>query len=83
MAQNCMFFTCCLDALVVLMNTVHMNKFTLTIRPRLQAAFLAMKTFLNRAYCALRGRTYRPDPGPQWQQLELPFTRTPVRRWNR
>ena len=38
---------------------------------------------MRRARCLLRGETYHADPGPQWQQLELPFSRTPVKRWNR
>jgi len=31
----------------------------------------------------LRGKFHEPDRGPRWQQLELPLSRTPVKRWNR
>ncbi len=34
----------------------------------------------------LNGHAGRPNAQrcrPQWQQLELPLTRTPVKRWNR
>ena len=73
------FFSNMLDLGYVIVNTVHMNKFTLATHSIIQS----VKTLACRSYYTLRGQTYRPDRGPQWQQLELPFTRTPVRRWNR
>ncbi|MFK7910998.1 MAG: hypothetical protein AB8F34_10425 [Akkermansiaceae bacterium] len=56
-----------------------MNKFTLAAR----SSLFSLKTLTCRAIYRLRGEKYNPNPGPQWQQLELPFSRTPVRRWNR
>lgn len=61
------------------MNTVHMSKITLIA----SRAVHTLKNLSDRAHCMLRGEKYETCPGPQWQQLELPFTRTPVRRWNR
>ncbi len=61
------------------MNTIHMSKNTLT-----DCQFLVrLKHLVRRAACAVRGERYNPAPGPQWQQLELPFSRTPLKRWNR
>lgn len=61
------------------MNTVHMNKLALAAR-----SFVVLsQTLLRRASCVIRGEHFDPNPGPQWQQLELPFSRTPVKRWNR
>ncbi|MCP5536808.1 MAG: hypothetical protein H7A51_11340 [Akkermansiaceae bacterium] len=56
-----------------------MNKSTLKESPLL----CSMISFYRRSLCFLRGRKWDPHPSPQWQQLELPFTRTPVKRWNR
>lgn len=61
------------------MNTVHMNKFTLDSFPVVDV----LKTVCQRGLCLLRGEKHGDDRGPQWQQLELPFSRTPVRKWNR
>ncbi|MGB0991655.1 MAG: hypothetical protein ACPG32_04210 [Akkermansiaceae bacterium] len=56
-----------------------MNKLTLAAR-----SFVVLsQTLLRRASCVIRGEHFDPNPGPQWQQLELPFSRTPVKRWNR
>jgi len=60
-------------------NTVRMNKIILTALPVVDS----LKTFLDRGRCLLRGEKYNADRGPQWQQLELPFSRTPVKKWNR
>ncbi len=60
-----------------------MNKIILTS----QAVFDAVKSTLSgaaaRVSCLVHGKSYHRDHGPQWQQLELPFSRTPVKRWNR
>jgi len=56
-----------------------MNKITLA----LHLVISASKNLIRRASCLLTGQLYDPNPGPQWQQLELPFSRTPVKRWNR
>jgi len=64
-----------------------MNKITLTT----QAVFHALKATAatkcrngaKRATCFLKGEKYTTNRGPQWQQLELPFSRTPLTRWNR
>lgn len=75
-----MFFsTRILDHRATFVNTVHMNKSTLKESPLL----CSMISFYRRSLCFLRGRKWDPHPSPQWQQLELPFTRTPVKRWNR
>lgn len=67
-----------------------MNKITLTTQAVLHAlnatAATATSKFRNgvkRVFCLLRGEKYDAVRGPQWQQLELPFSRTPVTRWNR
>ena len=75
--------TTILDLGAVNVNTVHMNKFTLTARSVVQSAVQSLMIYARRVHCLVKGEAYKPDPGPQWQQLELPFTRTPVRRWNR
>ena len=60
-----------------------MNKSTLA----LHAAFDLLKNTLHqlvmRGSCYLRRESFPRQRGPQWQQLELPFSRTPVKRWNR
>ncbi|MBK1832103.1 hypothetical protein JIN77_15305 [Verrucomicrobiaceae bacterium R5-34] len=56
-----------------------MNKFTLDSFPVVDV----LKTVCQRGLCLLRGEKHGDDRGPQWQQLELPFSRTPVRKWNR
>ena len=61
------------------MNTVHMNKLSLTSF----AVIDSLKTVLDRGICLIRGEKYDTAPRPQWQQLELPFSRTPVKKWNR
>ena len=43
----------------------------------------SFKTVLSRGSSLLRGEKYDLNTGPQWQQLELPFSRTPVKKWNR
>ena len=63
----------------VLKNTVHMNKFNLTS----SVVIDSLKSVLDRGICIIRGEKYDASPGPQWQQLELPFSRTPVKKWNR
>ncbi|MBT8043786.1 MAG: hypothetical protein KJO79_02445 [Verrucomicrobiae bacterium] len=60
-----------------------MNKFTLTLQAVLDALKTTIGQLFRRLFCLLQRKAYDPNPGPQWQQLELPFTRTPVKRWNR
>jgi len=43
----------------------------------------SLRTVLDRGVCLIRGERYECNPGPQWQQLELPFSRTPLKKWNR
>ena len=73
------FFTRRLDHEAIYVNTVHMNKLNLVTR----AVMHHVKVLIARGVCWCRGESYDPHPGPRWQQLELPFSRTPVRRWNR
>jgi len=56
-----------------------MNKIILTSSSILNT----VKTALERGVYALRGEKYQNDLAPQWQQLELPFSRTPLKKWNR
>lgn len=64
-----------------------MNKSTLTAdllhRVLRSPAARKCRNAARRASCFLRGQKYIDHRGPQWQQLELPFSRTPVSRWNR
>lgn len=61
------------------MNTVHMNKLTFAT----SSVIDSLKTAINRGRSLLRGEKCGLNVGPQWQQLELPFSRTPVKKWNR
>ena len=65
------------------MNTVHMSKSTLYDRPAIQTLKSSLKRLSSRVLSFMRVEKYDANPGPQWQQLELPFSRTPVKRWNR
>lgn len=60
-----------------------MNKFTLI----LQAAVYHFKDHVGSlSQRVMNGHNGRPNAQsfrPQWQQLELPLSRTPVKRWNR
>ena len=62
---------------------VHMNKLTLI----LQAAVYHFKghvgSLSQRVWSGHVGRPNVQSCRPQWQQLELPLSRTPVKRWNR
>ena len=61
------------------MNTVHMNKLTCAASSLVDS----FKIVLSRGSSLLCGEKYDLNVGPQWQQLELPFSRTPVKKWNR
>ena len=56
-----------------------MNKFNLTP----SAVIVSLKTALDRGICMIRGEKNDMNPRSQWQQLELPFSRTPVKKWSR
>ncbi len=56
-----------------------MNKFNLNP----SSVIVSLKAVLDRGICLIRGEKYDVNPRSQWQQLELPFSRTPVKKWNR
>lgn len=63
-----------------------MNKLSLAAYAVLDLAKTTACDLFRRTVCLIRREPFRPyvhARGPQWQQLELPFSRTPVTRWNR
>lgn len=67
-----------------------MNKIILTSHAALDGLSHLLQNTLN--FLASHGlgflggkldRIHRRDHGPRWQQLELPLSRTPVKRWDR
>ncbi|BDS06817.1 hypothetical protein NT6N_18570 [Oceaniferula spumae] len=60
-----------------------MNKITLNTQAFLHAAKSSSSELIKRVSCFLRRENFQQHDGPQWQQLELPFTRTPLKKWNR
>jgi hypothetical protein len=64
-----------------------MNKFT----PKLYAVSRFLIQLANdlAKFCAdycpglSKRKAHGPGHGPRWQQLELPLSRTPVKRWHR
>ena|GEM_PF-5113458 len=60
-----------------------MNKIILTSHAAFDLLKNILQSLAGRGLYLLQRSPQRPDHRPQWQQLELPFSRTPVKRWNR
>lgn len=62
---------------------VLMNKYTLNSQASVGLLKQIMQRFARRSWNVFRRGPHGSAHDSRWQQLELPFSRTPVKRWYR